>query len=86
MEVCETPLRETNLPSEVPSRHVVNGCGLCAMDCVADILSHTITERASDEKRAEVHDGYLVSDPLLPLLNSTVQEERDWWLIRCDDL
>ena len=58
------------------------GCGVCLKNCLADLWSHDTTGCACDENSAEVHNHHcLVSDPLSPLLNSTLQEETDWWLI-----
>ena len=138
MEYCETPLKEKGLLSEVPSSDVgmclhasdrvcavdcvadllshdmvkvgsccscvvcavdcvadllphsiarctcdeICGCGVCLKNCLADLWSHDTTGCACDENSAEVHNHHcLVSDPLSPLLNSTLQEEADWWLI-----
>ena len=58
------------------------GCGVCLKNCLADLWSHDTTVCACDENSAEVHNRHcLVSDPLSPLLNSTLQKETDWWLI-----
>ena len=60
----------------------MRGCGVCAGNCIADLLPHDTTGCACDENFAEVHNRHcLVSDPLSPVLNSTLQEEIDWWLI-----
>ena len=138
MEYCETPLRETELLSEVPNSdacmcthaldravipfktwypgllwfgmsgtccccvvcavdcihadllpHDMVCCcccthdeisyGVCAVDCMAGHLPHEMTSEVQHRERSDHH--CLVSDPLLPLLNSTLQEETDWWLI-----
>ena len=85
-EYCESPLKGKELFSEVPSSDV-GMClhasdRVCAVDCVADLLPHRIARCACNEIPTEVHHCHcLVSDPLSPLLNSTLQEETDWWLI-----
>ena len=48
MEYCETPLKEKSLLSEVPSSDV-GMClhasdRVCAVDCVADLLSHDMVK------------------------------------------
>jgi len=44
------------------------------------MFGHMIRLVVPDENSAEVHNHHcLVSDPLSPLLNSTLQEETDWW-------
>ena len=55
-------------------------CGVRAVDCNGtDHLPHDVTSEVQQKQCSNHH--CLISDPLLPLLNSTLQEETDWWLI-----